>query len=337
MPDTTNPQGDVEETPASETPEKVAEPLNPRASIYEKYDAQKAAREAAENPPAEDAEPESPPDKEASEPEKQPEAEPAKEPAVEELTPEEFAERFKNVKVKGKFAGEEAVVDAKDLLRLKGVDRHYTKSLQELAREREALRAQAAGIQPSQPAYEPPTPPTGQEKALRYWNENEVEQRYNDLVLESPYRANQFLETVKTERQRAQEESNKARMDNAERDFFALHPDMEPHIKDYFGDPKAFSDPAVSAAFERGDYYGALEIANVRIEAKRLAEERKAISAAREAETAEARKKADLKKKGAVIRSSTKPEVQPIEEFKPLSPAEVIAQEAARRRRFQNR
>ena len=125
-------------------------------------------------------------------------------------------------------------------------------------------------------------------------------------------------------------------MDTAERDFFALHPEAEAPIKEFFSDPKAFSDPRISAAFERADYYGALEIANVRIESQEIAKERAAIKAARDAAAAEEKKKIDLKKKGSVIRTSSKPEVKPQEEFKPPTPSESIAAEAARRRALRN-
>lgn len=332
MEDTTKGESPVEETPASE-PQGTLDP--DRASIYEKYDAMKAAEGAkeAEVPAAEERAPEEAPPEKASATEEKPKAEPAKEPVVEELTSEEFAERFKNVKVKGKFAGEEAVVDAKDLLRVQGLDRHLTKRLQEVARKEEALGAAL----PPPNDYRPPETPPASDKALRYWNENEIAAKYDEMFSESPYKANQFLENVKVERNRAQEETRKARMDTAERDYFAMHPESEAPIRDFFSDSKNFSDPRISSALERGDYYGVLEIANIRIEAKAVAAERNAIKAAREEAIAEEKKKADLKKKGSVIRTSSRPEVKPPEEFRELSPSETIAAEAARRRALMNR
>lgn len=311
---------------------------DPHTSIYAKYDAIKAAREEAEATPAEEPTEEPPLEVKpegTSATEEIPEAEPAKEPEAEELTPEEFAERFKNVKVKGKFAGEDAVVDAKTLLKIQGLERHLTKRLQEVARKEESLGAAAPIAPPPVDATYPPHVPV--DKALRYWGENEVAAKYDEIFSESPYKAQVFLNTVQSERQKAQDESRKIRMDSAERDFFALNPEAEAPIKEFFSDPKVFSDPRISAAFERGDYYGALEMANVRIESKAIAKEKAAIKTAQDAALAEEKKKIDLKKKGSVIRTSSKSESKPLEEFRPPTPSEVIADEAARRRALMNR
>jgi hypothetical protein len=335
--DATTPATGVEETPAPKTEEEAVGTLDPaRSSIYEKYDAIKRAREEAEGPPEEDTE--EPPPKEASEPEEKPKAEPAKEPEVEELTPDEFAERFKNVKVKGKFAGEEAVLDAKTLVKLQGLEKHLTKRLQEVARKEESLGAAT----PPPVDYRPAEAPPAADKALRYWGENEVAQKYDEIFSESPYKAQQFLNTVQAERQKAHTENEKTRMDTAERDFLALHSELE--SKDYdsmkssFSDPEFFrKNPDVDHAFQRRDYYGALELARVKLIEGKLNEKLSAIKAAQDAAIAEEKRKADLKKKGSVIRSSSKPEAKPIEEFKVLSPAEIISKEAARRRSFMNR
>jgi len=332
--DATKGESPVEETPApvetredAEAAAKSAE--DPRNSIYAKYDEIKAAKEAEDAQPAEGEPEEAPPEK-VSAPEAKPEAEQA--PAVEELTAEEFTERFKNVRVKGKFAGEEAVVDAKDLLRVQGLDRHLTKRLQEVARKEESLGAVAPIAPPPVDTSYPPHVPV--DKALRYWGEDDVAAKYDEIFSESPYKAQQFLNTVQAERQKASDESRKARMDTAERDFFASHPEAEAPIKEFFSDTKVFSDPRISSAFERGDYYGALEIASVRIESQSLAAERKAIKDAREAALAEEKKKIDLKKKGSVIRSTSKTEAAPKEDWKPPTPEESIRAEAERRRRL---
>ena len=61
-----------------------------------------------------------------------------------------------------------------------------------------------------------------------------------------------------------------------------------------------------------------------------------AVEAARKAALADEKKKIDLKKKGSVIRTASKPESKPIEEFKPPTPGQLIEQEAARRRALRN-
>ena len=336
MEDATKGASPVEETPAS-TQEEAVSTLDPkRDSIYEKYDAIKRAREEADNPPQEDPE-ETPPQK-ASVTEEKPKAEPASEPEVEELTAEEFAERFKNVKVKGKFAGEEAVVDAKDLLRIQGLDRHLTKRLQEVARKEEALGAAT----PPPVEYRPPDAQPAGDKALRYWGEGEVAAKYDELFSESPYKASQFLNAVQGERQKAQAENERVRMDTAEKDFLALHPELGSgdydSMKASFSDPEFFrKNPDVDHAFQRRDYYGALELARVKMKEVKVDAKLAEIKAAQEAVLADEKKRIDLKKKGSVIRTSSKPEVKPIEEFRVLSPSEVIAQEAARRRALMNR
>lgn len=335
MEDATKGESPVEETPASEPAQEeapVVKEFDPRTSIYERYAAMKAAKEA---PPAEEATEETPPDK-ASATEEKPEAAPAKGPEVEELTAEEFAERFKNVKVKGKFAGEDAVVSAKDLLRVQGLDRHLTKRLQEVARKEEAL-----GAAPPPPTeYRPTEPPPTGDKALRYWNENEVAGKYDELFSESPYKANQFLNTVQAERQKAQAENEKVRMDTAERDFLALHSEMDSgdyeSMKASFSNPDFFrANPDVDHAFQRRDYYGALELARIKMKETKLDARLAEIKAAQDAAVAEEQRKIELKKKGSVIRTASKPEAKPKEEYKPMSNADYVAREAARRRGLQ--
>jgi len=343
MEDATKPEGAVGDgTPAAvetrEDARKAAQAAgDPHTSIYAKYDAIKAAREEADNPPAEDSE-EAPPKEEASETGEKPKAEEKKEPEVEELTPEQFAERFKNVKVKGKFAGEEAVVDAKDLLRVQGLDRHLTKRLQEVARKEEAL-----GAAPPPPVeYRPAeTQPTG-DKALRYWGENEVAAKYDEIFSESPYKAQVFLNTVQSERQKATAENEKVRMDTAEKDFLAIHSELDSgdydSMKKSFSDPEFFrANPDVDHAFQRRDYYGALELARVKLKESKLNEKLAEIKAAQEAARTDEQRKIDLKKKGSVIRTTSKTESKPPEEFRPPTPSEVIAAEAARRRALMNR
>jgi hypothetical protein len=297
-----------------------------RASIYEKYDAIKRAKEEAESPPAEEVAEEAPPEK-AGATEEKPEA--AQE---EEAVPlDQAKEKVKGLKVKVKLDGKEEVLDADALLerltKEEGRERSLQRKAQELAREREAFEHQrAVATQPSPAPSETPIPA----------EDGEVEQRYNELALESPYRANQYLEAVKADRQRKQAAADKARMDAAESQFFTVHPDLEGPVKEFFADGKNFSDPRVEDAMRRGDFYGVLEIAHNRIEAQRLAADRAAIKAAQDAAIAEEKKRIDLKKKGSVIRTTTKTEVKPPEEFKPPTPSEVIASEAARRRALRN-
>ena len=332
MTEPTKPETVVAEAVATEQPDAVQARLDdPRSAIYAKSDAIRAAEAEAEAaPPVEEAPEETPPEK-ASEPEGKSVAEPVKEPEFEELTSEEFAERFKNVKVKGKFAGEEAVVDAKDLLRVQGLDRHLTKRLQEVARKEEALGA----AQPPPSEYRPAGVAPPDSNALR--NEDEVASKYDELFSESPYKANQFLQAVQAERQRAQAANEKVRMDTAERDFLAIHPEMEPadyeSMKSSFAEPDFFRrNPDVDDAFQRRDYRGALELARVKLVEKRLNDQLSAIKTAQAAVLAEEQKRTELKKKGSVIRTASKPEVKQKEEFKPPTPEEYIRQMQSKRR-----
>jgi hypothetical protein len=326
MTDATKDESPVEETSA--TTQEVQGILGEaRAAIYAKADAIKAEREA---PPAEEAPEETPPKVEASATEEKPKAVPADE--VEELTPEEFAERFKNVKVKGKFAGEEAVVDAKTLLKVQGLERHLTKRLQEVARKEETL-----GAAPPPPEYRPTeAQPTG-DKALRYWGENEVAAKYDEIFSESPYKAQQFLNAVQGERQKAQTENEKVRMDTAEKDFLAIHTEMDSSdydsMKKSFSDPEFFrANPDVDHAFQRRDYYGALELARVKMKEAKLDAKLAAIKTAQDAVIAEEQRKVELKKKGSVIRTASKPEVKPKEEWKPPTRSEIVREMQASRR-----
>jgi len=336
--ETTKGESPVDEAPSPVETREDAERAerakdDPRNAIYEKYDAMKAKESEEET--AEEVT-EEPPPVEASEPKvEEPKAAPAKEPEEEELTAEEFAERFKNVRIKGKFAGEEAVVGAKDLIRVQGLDRHLTKRLQEVARKEEALGA----VRPPPVEYRPPTEqPTG-DRPLRYWDENDVAQKYDEMFQESPYKAQQFLNTVQSERQRAQAENEKVRMETAERDFLALHSEMDPtdyeSMKNSFADADFFRrNPDVDHAFQRKDYYGALELARVKLVEKKLNDQLSAIKAAQEAALADEQKRIELKKKGSVIRTASKPEAKQKEEFRELTPLEATRAEAKRRQRL---
>jgi len=165
-----------------------------------------------------------------------------KEPEVEVLTAEQFEERNKNVKVKSKFDGEVAEVGVKDLIKNFGLSKHLTKSQQEVAREREALLAEKAALyKPSQPQYESPSPSAAQEKPLRYWTDNEVREKYKELVYEDPWIADQFKDQVKQERLKTQAEIEKSRMDMAEKNFLVRHPELEP--SDYEELKGSFSNP----------------------------------------------------------------------------------------------
>jgi len=142
---------------------------------------------------------------------------------------------------------------------------------------------------------------------------------------------------VQAERQRAQAENEKTRMDTAEKDFLALHADMDSNdyeaMKSSFSNADFFrNNPDVDHAFQRRDYYGALELAYTKVERQKLSQERAAIKAARDAALADEQKRTELKKKGSVIRTASKPEVKQKEEIRILTPEEVIREEAARRR-----
>jgi len=97
------------------------------------------------------------------------------------------------------------------------------------------------------------------------------------------------------------------------------------------------NNPDVDHAFQRRDYYGALELARVKMKEAKLDAKLAEIKSAQEAVLAEEQKRIELKKKGSVIRTSSKPEAKPPEEFKVLTPSELIAHEAARRRALMNR
>jgi hypothetical protein len=146
---------------------------------------------------------------------------------------------------------------------------------------------------------------------------------------------------VQQERQRAQAENEKTRMDTAEKDFLALHSELEPtdyeSLKSSFSDADFFrKNPDVDHAFQRRDYYGALELAYTKVERQKLSQERAAIKAAQAAALAEEQKKVDLKKKGSVIRTASKPEAKPKEEFKPPTAEDYIRQMQAKRRAAMN-
>ena len=126
----------------------------------------------------------------------------------------------------------------------------------------------------------------------------------------------------------------------AEKNFLVRHPELEPsdyeELKASFSNAEYFrNNPDVDDAFQRRDYVGALEMARVNLKERKLTEKTLEIEKARQAILAEEQKRIDLKKKGSVIRTASKPEAKPKEEYKPLSPSEYIAKEKARRAALQ--
>ena len=135
-------------------------------------------------------------------------------------------------------------------------------------------------------------------------NEEEVQEKYDELYQESPYKANIYLEEVKATRSSAFEQREQARIDRAVNDFYAVCPECTEEDWAEMNNPAFWrKHEDIRNAKDRGDVFATLVTAYTRLSQSRL--EKQMTEFSKQAE--EKKTKQDKKKSGQVLRTSVKP------------------------------
>lgn len=279
---------------------------DPRKAIYEKSDALRAAQdeepaeEAGEAEEEAAAEPEGDKGKEA--PPAQVDAQPEADDAAKVLSIEEAREFTKGVKFKLKLDGEEVEVDFDELAKGSGLQKKLNRKLMDVSAAQKAaaeqFRRAAEKPQPRAPqATDPNNAP------LRYWNDGQVQGKYDELHLESPYKAQQFLRQVEQDRAIAAHETEEQRITQALYDFRQGYPEVTEADWAEMNKEEFYTKyPDITQAMARGDHYATFVAAKARYDQERFAAERAAQDKAKADAAKTAKERTDAKKKGQVLR-----------------------------------
>lgn len=298
---------DTPDTPPSEKEldGKIPE-WDPRKAIYEKTDAIKAEAEAAEAAQEEPAQ-ETPPE------EKPPEEKPPETPD-EVLSLDDALALTKGKKFKLKIAGEEVVVGFEDLTKATGLEAHLTKKsmavsdkAKELDEKERQLTAQQtellAAFENAGNLKVTPAPPS----AYRYWTEDQVDAKYDELHAESPSKAMKFRAAVDADRQTAAQDDRNVQIDRAVADFKSDHPQVTKDDWLKIHDPKWHQQfPDVMRAVRQGNVYAALTAAYSHISEERINAKLAQLDADRKSREKDAQDRIEAKKKGQVLRTPAK-------------------------------
>lgn len=318
---------------------------DPRKAIYEKANALRDAKETegkdVEETAEEQEEGEGQADSESGE---KPESEDASE-GDKTFTLEEAIEQLGDIPVKVKIDGEEKTLPlskiVRDGVKIPGLEAKLTRKAQEISSREKILTAAETRLAEQYEAAkgeskrEEKTDPT----ALRNLTEDQVQEKYDDLVGESPYKAQKFLDAVKQDRQNAERQAQEVGILTATKEFLETYPDVTKEDWIYMND-RAFYEKypdivrSMSRAERTGDYYPTLVAARSRLIEERLSA-RKEDAGKREAERGEdAKRRIDAKKKGQVLRTQTKVEtvIKKDEDQKPESRADYVRRIAQERR-----
>jgi hypothetical protein len=313
------------EKPATEEAEFDFEADEDRLSLYDKLDqANKGRRSAAEaegflfgadEAALDDEEVADQPSEDVDEEpvEEQERSEETKEPTLEGkvLSREEFEELFKDIKIKTKVAGEDVEAPVSEFLKATGLEKHYTKRLQELSRrEQEILKGREGDDQG--PAEGP--------------SEDEIEEKYNELYEDSPYKAQRYLEEVNSQRSSSQGKSEQARVNKAVDDFKSVYPECTPAEWDKMNDPSFWqSHEDIVKLKDSGDIFATLVTAYTRLQTAQVKTD--ALADAKKAkEKPVVQNKTERKKQGQVLRTTVKTQkAQPKKGFHLESKEDYIA------------
>lgn len=168
-------------------------------------------------------------------------------------------------------------------------------------------------------AEKPPEVKTALETAttpFRHMSEDQVQARYDELALESPYRANRFLRQVEDAKAAAAQETEAQRIETDFRDFRSAYPDITESDWVRMNDPKFYEKyPDILRSMERGQHFATFVAARGRLVEEKLIAEKEAATKKGTERDAEVQKRIDAKKRGTVVRMSTKVEnLKPKEE-----------------------
>lgn len=320
---------EIEEQPTEDKKEPSFTDDDPRKDIYAKSDAIRFGVKPEQEDAGEEVTEETPSAVETAD------AEEVKEKAK-VFTHEELIEHFGDVVIKGKIDGKEVEAPIGDWIKATGLESKLTRKAQELSakekelsvRERELVDEFNAVKEPSPELAKVATKEAAERTPHRYLTETQVQEQYDQLVLESPYRAQKFLDEVKDAKFLAEQESARERVSTALKDFRKSYPDVSEADWLKMND-EAFIEKypdivqARYRAMRSGDHYATFVIALVRLAEEKLSSEKDAVLKKESAKEAELKKRTEAKKKGQVLRMQTKQEpIIPKKDEGPKDPAE---------------
>lgn len=294
------PEATPEEAPQIPTSEGILN--DTRRAIYERSDAIRFApppkEEAAEETEPEQPEPQAKPEEEGKEPEAKQEAG-AEEPAGEE-TPREKRKR-ENLEDKEK--------------RLSAWEQKLVAQFQ--AAEKPPEDKPAASTDPAS-------------VPLRHMTEEQIQGRYDELALESPYKANRFMQQVERAKDEFARETDERRVLIARSDFRSAYPEATDADFVKMHDPAFYEKhQSVMKAIARGDEYAALVSAYEAIEREKLVAKLEYAARKEREREAEIERRNELKKKGAVLRVQTRVVQPPKKDEAPETPEAIKARRIA--------
>lgn len=287
-------------------------------------DGVEAPREASAQEPAEASaeEPERSGEQPAGEPGGAPEDSDGKtdsagvESAAEVITREEFEKKFGKVRIRGKIAGEVVEAPVTEWIKAAGLERHLQKRLQALAEKERRLTAamQPGGYAAPQPMSAPPVsgpwvpPPGVEDSPLARLSDEDVRKRYDEMFIESPWKAEQFRAAVDAARRQALAQAEARRADAAVREFRARQSDITDEDWLAMNDPQFISrHPEIGRAQARGDWEAVLDVAYAKYVQERAMSALEAARRRAAEEEAEQRRKAEAKRRGQIVRAASQP------------------------------
>lgn len=284
-----NEQKDTEQEEFTLDPEE-----NTRMLIYKSIDKQRGVYQAPqeEEEPSEETEEtedateetETEDVKETSEGSEEEPEETTEEPRI--MSRAEFAKEFGKLRIKDKFAGEEVEVPVEEVVKGYGLEKHWTRKLQELSRRERELK------QATPPAEGP--------------SEEEIEIKFNELYEESPFKAQKYLDEIKAKEASGAESTTQAYIERAVKDFRETFPECSDDDWKEMNDERFWTKyPEIVSMRDKEDPFVTFATAY-----RRLVDERFQIGEPEVKKAPKPEDKTERKKKGQVTRTQIKPTVK---------------------------
>lgn len=250
-------------------------------------------------------------------PAEEPPPEAPKEPVV--VSRAEFLETFKDFRIKDKVAGEIVEAGVGDWIAASGLEKHYTKRLMDLSKkERELLQQKRESSAPKM-------------------SDKEIQEKYDELFLESPYKASRFLKDLETSKEAPPDDGTDEtlRVKKAYEEFASAYPDLSQEDWARMNNPafwQRFAD--VQEARASKDWFPTFVLAYNHLQREKLEVEQHQVREKVEKSRVESVNKAvERKKSGAVLRTTVQPQKAPAAPQKVLSQQEERLQYIRERKR----
>ena len=312
----------AEEPPAAESSEEeLPGPEagdDPRRELYDRIDRENAKirakepvlftgdgfEEEAAGEKAEARETVQPP---AEEPPPPPPPTAQEKPEITVVSRAEFNEIFKDFRIRDKVAGEIVEAPPNEWLSATGMQKHYTKKLMDLSRkERELLKKR--------------------EDTGPQMSDKEIQGKYDELFMESPYKANAFLKELEAKKAAPQDDGTDEtlRVKQAYEEFSAAYPDLSQEDWTRMNSPIFWQKfPDVLEAREQKAWFPTFVLAYNHLQREKLEVEQHLVREKIEKSRVESVKTAVARKKeGAVVRTTVQVSKEAPAQRKVLSQAE---------------